>query len=439
MQQNQTFEFIALSMNYRAKIILLWVPVIFLSLSSCSDKQDSVPDFSVANTGPYILNVSHLELVKSNLDDPLMQQEYNRLIEGADILAARNDFQFVTDKTHVPHSGDIHDYMSIARYLWPDGSGVYTINRDGITNPEIYNYDRPKLADVTSAIYTLSLAWYFSDNELYARKASELIHGWFLDEATRMNPNMNHAQVAKGVNTGELQGIIDANDFIQVIEAVGLIYDSAYWTHSSHIRLKEWFYHFSKWYVRRYNADAFCSDTWCNNVSTWMDVQRASIFLFTEQEDLLNSASHILPIQTKIAKQIAFDGTQSFESQRNLSQHYVYFNLRAFMNIALIRKNRTGHDRDWPFLQNSEYGGLKPALDIIANYLNGADVAGFFVVNPEFNTCRYLEIFRPATILFDSPVYDQAARSLIEQGCSDPDILLTFPPLLMLQEQFETN
>ncbi|TVP98201.1 MAG: glycosyl hydrolase family 88, partial [Balneolaceae bacterium] len=131
-------------------------------------------------------------MVKSNLDDPFYQQELNRLTEGADMLVARNDYQFVTDKTQLPPSGDNHDYMSIARYLWPDASGAYTINRgDGITNPEIYNYDRPRLADISSAIYTLSLAWYFSNNEEYARKASELIHGWFLDETTRMNPNMN--------------------------------------------------------------------------------------------------------------------------------------------------------------------------------------------------------------------------------------------------------
>jgi unsaturated chondroitin disaccharide hydrolase len=423
-------------MNFQAKKNILYLPLLFICIYACSDKQESVPDFSVANTGPYILNVTHLEMVKSNLDDPFFQQELNRLTEGADMLVARNDYQFVTDKTQLPPSGDIHDYMSIARYLWPDATGAYTINRDGITNPEIYNYDRPRLADISSAIYTLSLAWYFSNNEEYARKASELIHGWFLDETTRMNPNMNHAQVAKGVNNGELQGIIDANDFIQIIEAVSLIYDSNHWTQSSHIKLKEWFYHFSRWYVRRYNADAFCSDSgWCNNLSTWMDVQRASFFLFSEQEHLINSASHIMPVQTKISKQISFDGSQQFESQRKLSQHYVYFNLRGFMNLALIRKNRTGYDRDWPYLEGSDYGGLKPALDIIANFLSGADVAGFFVVNPDFNKCRYLEILRPATTLFNSEFYDQAARILIEQGCSDPDITLAYPPLGMLQEQ----
>lgn len=425
-------------MKYKAKTILLYLPLFFLFFHACSDKQESIPDFSVANTGPYILNVTYLDLIRSNLDDPFFQFEYSYLIEGAEFLYARDDYQFVTDKVYLPPSGDIHDYMSIARYRWPDENGAYTITKDGVTNPEIYNYDRPKLADVSSAIYTLSLAWYFSKDEKYARKASELIYSWFLDETTRMNPNLNHAQVAKGVNTGELQGIIDANDFIPIIEAVGLIYDSVHWTQQQHVRLKEWFYHFSRWYVRRYNADAFCdNDNWCNNVSTWMDVQRASIFLFTEQEGLLNSASHIMPLQTKISKQISFDGAQQFESQRNLSQHYVYFNLRGFMNLAMIRKNRTGYDRDWPNLQDSNYGGLKPALDVLTNFIKGAGTAGFFVANPDFNNCRYLEIFRPAANLFDSPVYDQTAQFLIDNGCRDPDITLTFPPLNLLNEMTE--
>lgn len=418
------------------------VAVLIFFLGGCtatSDELMSLPDFSVANTGPYILNMSHLDLIKASLDDPWFRQEYQRLIDGADGLVSRNDYQYVTDKSFLPPSGDIHDYMSINRYLWPDDSGAYTIRRDGVTNPEIYQYDRPKLADITSAIYTLSLAYYFSGDEIYSQKASELIHGWFLDGDTRMNPNMNHAQVAKGVNTGELQGIIDANDLIRVTESVSLIYDSSHWNHSSHVRLKEWFYRFSRWYVSRYNADAFCDTSWCNNVSTWMDVQRASFFLFSEQEGLLNSVTHILPVKTKIEKQFSSDGTQVFERQRSLSQHYVYFNLRAFMNLAAIRKNSTGNDRDWPHLNTPDYGGLKPALDILVNFIDGADVSEHFLINPDFDTCRYLEILRPAAVLFDSAEYDRAARTLTDKGCSDPDISLTFPPLSLLDAETEHN
>jgi hypothetical protein len=416
---------LALVNKYRWLAFLFFAIIIGFVFPSCKDSL-KIPDFTESNTGPYILNVRHMEFIKEHRDSlPIVSRDYDQLISGADQLLDK-EFAYVTEKTKLPPSGDNHDYMSLSRYAWPnDSTGVYDDIRDGQTNPEIYDYDRPKLARLSSAVYALSLAYFFSEEEKYAEKASELIHGWFLDPETHMNPNMNHAQIAFGVNTGSAQGIIDANDFIQVIEAISLLYDSHHWTVDDHIEMKKWFYEFMKWVTKNYNADAFET----TNISTWMDVQRAVYFLFTEQKEFLNSSYHITPIKKKIDTQLTSEGALPNEKSRVRSQHYVYYNLRAYMNLALVRKNRTGQDRDWPDLATQDHGGLKPALQSLIIYLNGADASQYFSESDSFDNCRYLDVFKPAAIAFESEEYDMIAQQLLDSGCNDPNLTLVFPKL----------
>lgn len=396
-----------------------------LSLLACGDSL-VVPEFTESNTGPYVMNIRHLEYIKEHKDSlPVVSQDYDQLISGANQLLSK-EFSFVTDKVKLPPSGDKHDYMSLSRYAWPnDSTGVYDDIRDGSTNPEIYEYDRPRLAEFSSAVYSLSLAYFFSGEEKFATKATDLIRAWFIDPETHMNPNMKHAQIAFGVNTGSAQGIIDGNDFINVIEAISLLYDSPSWTREDHVEMKEWFYRFMRWITQNYNADAFES----TNVSTWMDVQKAVYFLFTEQKQYLNSSSHIMPVEQKIGVQLTTEGALPNEKNRVRSQHYVYYNLRAYMNLALVRKNRTGQDRDWPALSAQDHAGLKPALQSLVSYLNGADASQFFSESQSFNHCRYLDIFKPAAIAFDSEEYEMISQQLLDSGCNDPNLTLVFPRL----------
>ena len=64
-------------------------------------------------------------------------------------------------KEKTPSSGDKHDYMSQARYFWPDPAkpdGLPYINRDGISNPELNKLDRNRLGTTANRITTLALA-----------------------------------------------------------------------------------------------------------------------------------------------------------------------------------------------------------------------------------------------------------------------------------------
>ena len=116
----------------------------------------------------------------------------------------------VVTKAVTPPSGDKHDYMSQAPYFWPDPNkpdGLPYINRDGERNPELDKItDHLTLDQMEVAVRALSLAYYFKDDEEYAAKATQLLRAWFLDPATRMNPNLEYAQFIPGVNTGRGSG-----------------------------------------------------------------------------------------------------------------------------------------------------------------------------------------------------------------------------------------
>src|SRR5438132_4869754 len=80
--------------------------------------------------------VTLLDLLTKQHDEAVDQ-----LIKSADLAVANNSVYSVTLKAQLPPSGDPHDYMSLARYFWPDPSkpdGLPYIRKDGYSNPEFF-------------------------------------------------------------------------------------------------------------------------------------------------------------------------------------------------------------------------------------------------------------------------------------------------------------
>src|SRR5205823_4858471 len=146
---------------------------------------------------------------------------------------------------------DKHDFMSEAPYYWPNPeapNGLPYIRRDGERNPGTREIsDRGNLGRMISTVETLSLAYYFTTNEAYAVRAADLLRAWFLNPATRMNPNFEYAQAVRGQNTGRGTGLIEAVGLTAVTDAVGLLSGSKAWTQRDQAGLEVWFAHFLKW------------------------------------------------------------------------------------------------------------------------------------------------------------------------------------------------
>jgi hypothetical protein len=122
----------------------------------------------------------------------------------------------------------LHDFFSEGDYWWPDPQnpdGPY-IQRDGMTNPNNFVDHRKYLMRLSVQVPALVAAWKLTGDERYARHAVKHLRAWFIDEKTKMNPNLQYAQAIHGRFTGRGIGIIDTIHLVEVARAIEWLKDS---------------------------------------------------------------------------------------------------------------------------------------------------------------------------------------------------------------------
>lgn len=312
-----------------------------------------------------VLDAQHLLYVKQHLSDPAYAQAYKALKMQAEHDLVMKPLSVVS-KDYIPSSGSKHDYVSLARYAWPDQTkpnGLPYIMRDGISNPELNKFDRNKLSATTSAIYRLSLAYYFSGNEKYAKKATELIHIWFLDKTTRMNPNLRYAQHVPGEADGRCYGVIDAYSFVEMLDGVQLLEMSKSFTAKDSKQLKNWFSQLLKWLLT--HPQAIEESNQKNNHAIAYDVQVAAYSLYTGNRKVFNDVLAYFP-KRRMATQIAPDGSQPHELSRTLAFGYSQYNLHHIIDLMLMVKHQGLDFRKYDI--SDEHSFFK-AMDFMAPYM----------------------------------------------------------------------
>src|SRR5438552_2801186 len=182
--------------------------------------------------------------------DTALRPAYERLVREADAALKAGPFS-VMDKQRTPPSGDRHDYASMAPYWWPDSTkpdGLPYLRRDGERNPEIRNdYDAPRLGALTGDVATLALAYYFSDDEKYAARATQLLRVWFLDPATRMNTNLRYGQRVPGITGCRSVGIIETRSFVGLVDAIGMLERAPDWRDTDGQGMRAWMSAYLEW------------------------------------------------------------------------------------------------------------------------------------------------------------------------------------------------
>jgi hypothetical protein len=310
----------------------------------------------------------------------------------------------VVNKPMTPPSGDKHDYLSLARYFWPDpnkADGLPYISRDGEVNPEIWTIPDHKNFDaLMDNMLTLGLAYYFTGEERYAEYAVRMMRVWFLDDATRMNPNLNFCQGVRGLNDGRNAGIIETRELAQVVDAIGLLAGSKAWTDADQWGMERWFTRFLDWLV--YNDMARREAKQKNNHGAFYNAQVISLALFLQETELAKKFLQKVP--GRITVQIAPDGRQPFELARTMAWHYTVFNLQALYRLASLGEH-VGFDL-WNFA-TLDGRCLRQATDFTLPYVAGKPWDYQQIAPQEFGVIFFL--LCQASVKYRDGKYYQAA------------------------------
>jgi hypothetical protein len=294
---------------------------------------------NAAQSGPYITDNKDLALSLEQIraGNPRFLTAESALIQKAN-SALNQPLLSVMDKTLLAASGNKHDYYSFPPYWWPDPTkkdGLPYIRRDGQNNPDASSdaTDKKRLVRMSNNVYNLTLAWYFTQDKRYAEKAAEQIRVWFLDPATRMNPNMIYAQATPGMNTGRGTGIIDTRVLVNVVDAIALLHASDLIKESEYKQLQQWFGSLYSWMVASPNG--LKEDSGKNNHGTWYDLQTATFAQFSGKTE--EAKKRLTTTQNRrIPNHFDAEGKQMRELARTRSWHYSNFNLEAYSQLAKL-------------------------------------------------------------------------------------------------------
>jgi hypothetical protein len=328
----------------------------------------------------------------------------------------------VVTKAVTPPSGDKHDYLSQAPYFWPNpdkADGLPYIRRDGERNPELDKItDHLALDQLEVAVRALSLAYYFKQDEGYAAKATQLLRAWFLDPATRMNPNLEYAQFIPGVNTGRGIGLIETRGLTDIVDAIGLLKGSKSWTSVDQKGLESWFSKFLQWMQESRNGRE--ENLAKNNHGTFYDVQTMSFALFVGRNDLAKQIAETSK-EKRIALQIEPDGRQPLELARTKAWSYSNMNLDGLMLLARLAES-VGVDL-WSY-QTKDGRSIRRALDYLYPYAF-ADRPWTYQQIGGFEAKSFFHLMRRAVAHYQDPSFKAAELRLPKTNATDREHLLS--------------
>jgi hypothetical protein len=241
----------------------------------------------------------------------------------------------ITASTSPRSAGGLHDFFSEGDYWWPDPKnpdGPY-IQRDGMTNPDNFTDHRRYLMRLSVQLPALAAAWKLTKDSRYARHAALHLRAWFIDERTRMNPNLQYAQAIHGRFTGRGIGIIDTIHLVEVARAIEVLAGSKTLSQIETKEVRQWFADYLEWMTSSKNGLEEREAR--NNHGTCWVMQVAAFAKLTGNQELLTYCRDRFK-KVLVPSQIAADGSFPQELRRTKPYGYSLFNLDAMATLCQI-------------------------------------------------------------------------------------------------------
>ncbi len=381
--------------------------------------QDSEP-----NATPSLLlgQGDQLPRVKAGLaaGNPHLVAALKEIVEDAD-AALEQAVANVVDEGALPPSGDPHDYYSYSPYWWPNPEnpdGPY-IWRDGEVNPDRNTSDVSRIEAMVDRVTSLVPAWYFTGDERYAKSAVEQLRAWFLDPATKMNPNVQFGQKRRGHNYNSPSGVLEAWRMRWVIDCAILLEPFPGWTEEDANALRSWFSQFATWMVD--SPTGIEESMQPNNHGSWYNAQLILYALYGENFDLARKQLDGMP--ARIFSQVFIDGRQPQELIRTRSLNYSIFNARALITVARLGRHL---NYDLFAYRSLEGRSIRLAVDYMTPFILGEKEWPIMQLRPHSNESA-AELYWYAAKGFQDREYANLLRKLPESPLPSSIVQLLDP------------
>ena len=243
-------------------------------------------------------------------------------------------------------AGGLHDYFSQGDYWWadPKNPGGPWIRRDGYTNPDNFNAHREALIGLGVKAPALIAAWRLTKDKRYSAHFLKYLRAWFVDPATKMNPNLEYAQAIMGVSTGRGTGIIDTLQWTDLARGLRLMEATGGLSAAEIAPIKEWFATYVDWMATSKNGVE--EELAKNNHGACWVLQVAEFAQFTKREDLVALCRDRYK-KNLIPDQVAKDGSLPLELARTKPYSYSLFDGDVLTGIC--QSLSTAKDNLWTF------------------------------------------------------------------------------------------
>src|SRR5438876_3388143 len=232
-----------------------------------------------------------------------------------------------------------------------------------MSNPNNYIEHRRYLMRLSVQAPALGAAWKLTKDKRYAQHAATHLRAWFLDERTRMNPNLQFAQAIHGRVTGRGTGIIDTIHLVEVARAIEVMEGSGALSVNELKGIKQWFADYLQWMTtHQYGIDEREAK---NNHGTCWVMQVAEFARLTNNQQLLAFCRDRFKT-VLLPNQMAADGSFPQELRRTKPYGYSLFNLEAMATICQLLS--TPQDNLFTF-QTTDGRGFRRAMEFMTPFI----------------------------------------------------------------------
>jgi len=288
-------------------------------------------------------------------------------------------------------------------------------------------YDHDGLENMTNAVITLGTAYYYTQNEEYVKRAALFLGTYFVNSATKMNPNLNFGHFIPGVANGSHGAVIDLHLFPEMLEAIALLSQSANWPSDVDAGVKTWFAGYLDWLQNSTFGKQEKKET--NNHGVWYDVQNGFIALHVGNQKLANTIAQEA-VSARIEKQIETTGQLPAELARVNAWSYSEFCLDALFHIGIMA-SWTPTD-----LWTAGSSRIRTALEWQLPYAELQKPWNYTQVLPFISNCTisettqcigsYFDVLRIAANVYNDASYEQLICKLPGIDCQNNVLNLWF-------------